>query len=59
MGAETKWRCCGIGHPIQGWGGKKMATEVGKEFSWQDMPLYRLEENKMADTSSAILLPGY
>jgi hypothetical protein len=21
-----------------------MAMEVGKEFSWQDMPLYRLEE---------------
>jgi hypothetical protein len=30
--------------PIAWWGGKKMATEVCKELSWQDVPHYRSEE---------------
>jgi hypothetical protein len=31
-------------------GGNKMAMEVGKEFRWQDMPLYRKEQ-------TALLIP--
>jgi hypothetical protein len=35
-----------------------MAMVVGKEISWQDMPLFRLQHYKEPDTSSAILVPG-
>jgi hypothetical protein len=47
------------GRPICDWGGKKMATEVGKEFTWQDVALRRIEHYKAVDTSSTILIPGY
>jgi hypothetical protein len=37
----------------------KMAAEVGKERSWQDVSLRRLESYRAPDTSSSILVPGY
>jgi hypothetical protein len=37
----------------------KMAAEVGKERSWQDDSLRRLEHKRAPDTSSNILVPGY
>jgi hypothetical protein len=36
-----------------------MAIEVGKELSWQDDSLCRLEHKTAADTFSTILVPGY
>jgi hypothetical protein len=36
-----------------------MAMEVRKELSRQDVPLCPQEHQRAADTSSAILIPGY
>jgi hypothetical protein len=36
-----------------------MATEAGKERICQDVSHCRLDQEKAADTSSTILIPGY
>jgi hypothetical protein len=52
-GEKTKWSYyAGIGRPIRDVGGKKMATEVGKEYTWQDVAPRLIEHYKTADTSS-------
>jgi hypothetical protein len=39
--------------------GRPMATDIGKELTWQDVPHFLLEDYSAADTSSTILVPGY
>jgi hypothetical protein len=48
-----------IGRLIRDGGAKKMAIEVDKEFTWQDVEFSRLQHYRAADTSTTILIPGY